>query len=442
MRSRPIGRACGVAATLLAAGALVASSALRGAAAAPDAPPAALPPASAAAAGAPSAGPERGRGDEQALEGLDLARISCAGPIASAPTARATARLSLDTGLQRTALALMSSRHVPEGAVVLMDVATGRLRVYASHVEKGPTRDLCSEATAPSASVFKIVTAAALVDHGQVGPDTRQCYRGGEQRIDAADLVADPRRDRSCTTLAGALGHSVNAVFARLAEEHLTPAELGAEARRFGYGGPLPFDAPVQPSSFRQPVDSLDLARTAAGFRNTTLSPLLAAEMSAVIARGGEGLRPRIVDAVIDASGAVRWSAPPAAFPLARAVDEGTAAKLEVMMERTVSEGTGFRAFHDARGAPLLPGIVVAGKTGTLSDAEGQRHYTWFTGFAPARPTPGLDQVAIAALVVNGASWRIKASGLACDVLRAYFAERGAAGVSRHGVDPVAYRRR
>ena len=72
-------------------------------------------------------------------------------------------------------------------------------------------------------------------------------------------------------------------------------------------------------------------------------------------------------------------------------------------MEHTVSEGTSFRAFHDARGVAFLPGIAVAAKTGTLTDAAAHRYYTWFTGFAPARPIPGVRQVAVGVLVV--AEW-------------------------------------
>ena len=43
------------------------------------------------------------------------------------------------------------------------------------------------------------------------------------------------------------------------------------------------------------------------------------------------------------------------------------------MMERTVSDGTSFRAFHDRSGGTFLPGIGVAGKTGTLTEAEWER---------------------------------------------------------------------
>jgi cell division protein FtsI/penicillin-binding protein 2 len=345
----------------------------------------------------------------------------------------ASARLTVDSELQRTTVELLAARHLPEAAVVLMDVASGRLLVYASHVEHGPARDLCVEATAPSASVFKIVTAAALVEDAHLGPDTSQCYRGGEQRIDAIDLVDDSRRDAWCATLATAMGRSINAVFARLSQKHLTAERLEAMAHRFGYGEALPFDVPVQASAVHVPEGPLEFARTAAGFWHTTLSPLEAAEMSAIVARGGEGVRPSIVDTIVGASGAVVRPSPDPR-PLGRAIAKDTADKLATMLSHTVSEGTSFRSFHDERGVPFLPGLGVAGKTGTLSDQRTQRYYTWFTGFAPTKATPGVLQVAVAVLVVNRPTWQVKANLVARDVLRAYFASRGARGVTRPAV--------
>ncbi len=371
------------------------------------------------------------------LAGLDLAHIALADGSATAPADLGTARLTLDPGLQREALALMEAHHLPEAAVVLMDVASGKLLVYASHVDKGEARDLCVEASAPSASVFKIVTAAALVENAHLGPDTKQCYCGGEQRISAADLVDDPQRDRWCTTLAGAMGRSINTVFARLAKERLTPAQLEAMAERFGYGNGVDFDAPVQPGALHIPNEPLEFARTAAGFWNTTLSPLQAAAMSAIVARDGEAVRPSIVEQIVAPSGAIAWSAPESRTGH-RAIGRETAQQVETMMEHTVNEGTSYKAFHDPKGGAFLPGIQVAGKTGTLTEGETQRYYTWFTGFAPAHRDPGSRQVAVAVLVVNGPSWQVKANVLARDVLRAYFVAQGAQGVSRPSTREVA----
>jgi cell division protein FtsI/penicillin-binding protein 2 len=377
---------------------------------------------------------------QEPIAGLDLAHLSADASGLTARAAAGTAHLTLDPDLERTAAVVMATHHLPEAAAVMIDVATGRLLVYASHVEHAEPRDLCVEATAPSASIFKIITAAALVEDAHLGPETRQCYSGGEQRLSAADLVDNPARDRWCVTLAGAVGRSVNAAIARLARTYLSPAQLEAMAKRFGYGQGLGFDVPVQPSEVTIPPEPLEFARTAAGFWNTTLSPLEAADISATIARGGESVRPRLVDSVVTAEGATVWTSPEAQAPR-RVIAPETAEQLAAMMEHTVTEGTSFRAFHDARGVAFLPGIAVAGKTGTLTDAEAHRYYTWFTGFAPSRKASAEPQVAVAVLVVNGPTWQVKANVVARELLQAYFARRGAPGVSRPALGAATARR-
>jgi cell division protein FtsI/penicillin-binding protein 2 len=373
------------------------------------------------------------------LTGLNLLRMRSDGQTFSAPTDAGTARLTLEPELQEAAVRLLRVHRLHEAAITLIDVATGKLLVYASHVEQGPQRDLCAEASAPSASLFKIVTAAALLEDAHVRPDAPVCYSGGEQRVLARDLIEDPQRDRWCTTLAGALGHSINTVFARLATEHLVHGQLEQMAERFGYGSAPEFDAQVQPSSLHLPTEPLEFARTAAGFWNSTLSPLHATQISATIARGGEARRATIVRTVEDRAGAV-LPEPSEQPPGRRVVARDTADQLAEMMTRTVSEGTSFRAFHDARGSAFLPSISVAGKTGTLTSAEMQRFYTWFTGFAPRAPDPTLGQVAIGVLVVNGPAWQVKANVIARDMLRAYFASRGAPGVTSPRATAIARR--
>lgn len=375
------------------------------------------------------------------LKGLDLTKITL-GDAATTPLPDGKlARLTVDPVLQKTASAIMSMHHVPEAAIVLMDVQTGKILVYVSHMEKGPLRDLNVEATAPAASVFKVVTGTALVESAGLGPETKECYSGGEQRLNERDLVPDPKRDKWCSTLAGAMGRSINTIFARSALKHLKPHTLEEHAKSLGFGGPFPFDVPVQQSALKFPEDQLGYARTAAGFWNTTLSPLHAAWLSATVARSGEPVRPVLVNDVVDEKGKTLWVAP-SGLGQKRAMKIETAQQVTTMMDTTVSDGTSYKAFHDKHGQSFLPGIAVAGKTGTLTDAQQGRFYTWFTGFAPShpyvvqvkadgdeKPTPP-RQVAIGVLVVNNPTWSIKANLLAREVLRAYFAQQKVQGVT------------
>jgi cell division protein FtsI/penicillin-binding protein 2 len=195
----------------------------------------------------------------------------------------------------------------------------------------------------------------------------------------------------------------------------------------------------VQDSALHFPEDQLGFARTAAGFWNTTLSPVHAAWLSATIARSGEPVRPSLVAEVTDDEGKVIWVAP-TGLAQKRAIKDETAKAVATMMDATVSDGTSYRAFHDARGRSFLPGVAVAGKTGTLTDATAKRFYTWFTGFAPSKPYTGAGaqeymgpapkQVAVAVLVVNEPTWHVKANVLARETLRAYFASQKLQGVT------------
>jgi penicillin-binding protein A len=331
-----------------------------------------------------------------------------------------TAILSLDPGLQQSMQNMLESYAVPYAAIVAMEPASGRVLAYVSHSSAEPDGpDLVRSVDAPAASVFKVITGAALLEAG-VSPEERICYHGGASRLRADDLEPDPERDRQCATLSEAMGGSINAVFARLADEHLDARTLGRYASAFGFGEALPFDVPVAASPIDVPDERVERARAAAGFWHSHMSPLHAALIAATIANRGSMPRASIVDRVLDADGDITYEARPEQF---RAViGRRTAELLDRMMRRTVTHGTARRAFFDDHGRPFLPGIEVAGKTGTLSSERPYRGYTWWVGYAPADD----PQIAVAALLVNTPEWRIKASYAAREALRYWLVTRPA----------------
>jgi peptidoglycan glycosyltransferase len=371
------------------------------------------------------------------LADLDLTKIDDRGDVATAPAhGDRKAELTLSTKYQRAAMSFLRAGHVPEGAVVMTDVKTGKVLVWASVVEDGPVRDIAAEAGAPSASVFKIVTGTTLVENG-VGIGTRQCYSGGEHQLRAVDLVDDKRRDKWCATMTQAMGRSLNAVFARLALKNLDRDKITAVAARYGYNQELPFDVKVAPSTLTFPGDDLGFARTAAGFWSSTLSPFEAVNIATTLANGGEMVRLYAVQSVKDDGGEI-YRGPSARQVIRRVTEEGIAGQITTMMENTVESGTSFRSFHDRNGKPYLPDIRVAGKTGTLTKpALDGPFYTWFVGFAPSRK----PEVAISVLVANHLKWRVKATNVACDMLRVYFADKGAPGVRDPGDRDATARR-
>ena len=357
------------------------------------------------------------------LHRVDLARVDVRGEIATAPGyGDRTVELTLDPVYQRAANRLLREGAVAEGAIVMTEVRTGRVLAWSSYSEEAPARDIATEAFAPSASIFKIVTGAALVENG-LSPATRACYRGGKSRIEDSDFEPDERRDKWCATLSDAMGRSLNVIFARQAKEHLDKDELHSIATRLGWGRDIPFDIPIEKSRLELPEDPFELARTAAGFWHTTMSPFQAANLATTVANRGEMIQLRVVDRVRDAEGEL-YVGSTERHVLGRVIEERTADAVTAMMEATVDNGTSFQTFHDRAGRSYFPDVRIAGKTGTL---EGKGYlFTWWVGFAPADK----PEVALSVLVANRGDWRVKATQVASDLLRVHFVEKGQKGVT------------
>lgn len=362
-----------------------------------------------------------------ALSGIELKHLDDRRDVVVAPAhEKRNAELTLDPTYQRAGHSFLRSGNIYEGAIVMSDVRTGRVLVWASY-NHGRPRDLASEATAPSASVFKIVTGAALVEAG-VPLGEKFCYSGGERKITMRELEPDEKRDKYCASLGMAMGRSINTIFARLALRHLDPDKLRGAAIRLGWDLDVPFDVPIKKSTLDIPTDDeLEFARTAAGFWHSTLSPFQGMNLAQTIANEGEMIRSYVVERVVDEDGNELYQRPKERQVFKRVLDARTAWAVARMMEQTVRNGSSFKAFHDRAGRPFLPDIPVAGKTGTLAkkDDSGETLYTWWVGFAPAKK----PEVAISVLVANRGRWRVKGMHVAADMLRLYFADQGYDGV-------------
>jgi penicillin-binding protein A len=336
---------------------------------------------------------------------IDLRHIHLSGKKATATIkgSKKQVTLTIDPALQKKAKTLLSESKAHEGAIVISDIKTGKILVWAT---MGGKHDWVSHPYAPSASVFKVVTAATLLESGKVNLATRQCYRGGERKIELEDLKDDISKDDRCTAFRNALGHSINLVFARLALKHLDAATLKATAAELGVGSAIPIDIGVERSTLHIPTKTLGFARASAGFWNGNLTPLSALFMMQTIANKGE----RIRLSVLDRSGGKR------SFE-GQAISKQSAQSLSRMLEVTTLTGTSSKVFRDDKGKYIFRHKYVAGKTGTLIGGKPTRMFSWFTGFAPSRA----PKIAIAVLLANDVHWWTKANIVAKDMLVAYF---------------------
>ncbi len=365
---------------------------------------------------------------DDVLQALDISKAQALdGRLVQSLESGSQVVYTIDPGLQAAAEKILEDGELLSGAIVLVESRSGRILAAAStgstltadgkEPGEGDGIPAAFSAEAPAASVFKVVTSAALVETAGVGADEKVCYWGGSQKLKLANLDDDPKKDKSCATLGFALGKSINSVFAKLADRHLDKQVLEKTASGFGFGEALPLDYPVTPdtSTMDIPEDRLEFARTAAGFWHVHLSPIHGAFIAQSIAQDGAMLRPMIIDEIRSSDGAVEWKAE--SRWLRRTVSKDGASALTSMMINTTTKGTARKYFKDSSGIPYLPDVEVAGKTGTLTRAKPFRAYTWFVGFGPADD----PEVAVAALAVNTPQWKVKATAMARDILRKYF---------------------
>jgi len=321
---------------------------------------------------------------------------------------------NIDPEAQRVALSGLEAAGF--GAVVAIEPSSGRVRALASNppydpnrvpfdltsLNRDPTSPLFDRATQgqyPPGSAFKVVTAAAGLDSGAIGPETT-IEAPGTIEVQGQPLSNSGGQSFGPIALDTALTNSVNTWFAQLGEQ-LGSDTLFEYMDRFGFGSTpaidLPDDEVYESGVFedREPLgrgDPVDVARLAFGQERLAVTPLQMAEVAAAIANGGSLMRPQIWSHVVDPDGRVTESLDPAQY--SRPIDEAAAAELTTAMEGVVSEGTGTNA--------AISGVPVAGKTGTAEtpfneDCGGgsEENQAWFIGFAPADD----PQIAIAVTI-------------------------------------------
>lgn len=321
------------------------------------------------------------------------------------------------------------------GSVVALDPSTGGIlamvssptydpNVLSSHrfdqvqqawerLQDAPSQPMLNrgiQAVYPPGSTFKLVTAAAALSSDQYGPDS---LVPGQARLDLpltdTDLVNSG--GDSCgadrITLTQALQVSCNVSFGWLGLT-LGADELREQAQQFGFGSTYLEDLPGQATSrFPEDPDEPQTALSAIGQFDVAATPLQMAMVTAGIANGGTVMKPYVVDEVRSPDFEALDKTGPEAFR-SEAVSSSVAQDLTQMMIEVVDQGTATTA--------QIPGIKVAGKTGTAQSAPERPPYAWFVSFAPADD----PQVAVAVLVEDASVERdaISGSGLAAPIAK------------------------
>lgn len=329
-------------------------------------------------------------------------------------------RYSIDPWLQQKADSILSHFKIPWAAVFMYSIKDGRILVFKGRSEKDKRLtdlELITKAWAPGASVFKVVSASALLSTGAVNVTDTWCYHGGSHRLTSKLLVENPAKDNKCVNLPMALAQSANVVFARLGKRYLTRKSLLYHASSWGFHMDFNFILPVEKSRIKILArDENAVAFTAAGFGEVTLSPFHGAWMMSIAGNDGIPVSPWLVESVKSSENKILFSHKPEGTPQGRVISSTQAASLRKMLELTVTSGTARDAFYKVDEARY--NFTCAGKTGTLARTEPEYlEYSWFTGYAPADK----PEVVFAVALINPAKWRTKSIFVAATMLKLYF---------------------
>ncbi|PIU60847.1 MAG: penicillin-binding protein 2 [Armatimonadetes bacterium CG07_land_8_20_14_0_80_40_9] len=301
--------------------------------------------------------------------------------------------LTLDKDIQEAAERAMGNK---VGAVVVMNPQNGEIlalvskpnfepNFFLSKISKKdwsnlvhhPNKPLQNRAIAnkyPPGSIFKIVTAAAALESGKTTA-TSEFFCSGKYRLGKGLFRCWQRAGHGKINLVQGLAQSCDIVFYQLGRE-LGIKELGEFAELFGLGSPTGIDLPGEVAgrvptkmwkkSFRGERwyggDTINMS-VGQGFLQVT--PLQMAVMTSIIANGGKRVKPHLLKTMTLKREDLLLS-------------KQTIDVIKEGMIKSVAEAKG--TAHSA----YLPGLSIAGKTGTAEDPPREEPHAWFVSFAPA----------------------------------------------------------
>jgi penicillin-binding protein A len=336
--------------------------------------------------------------------------------------------LTLDPQLQRVAYEGLASSVTGRGAVVAVDPKNGEILAMASSPSYNPNNidetfpELSSDPDAPlidraiqslypPGSTLKVLTAAAGLEKG-LSP-SHIFFDSGTYNLPGYTVVNYKGKTYGRVTFTQALVFSINAIFAKIAVEIVGAQALAQKAYDFGFGDSYEnFSLPVTPSNLGPPPSEWTpgtTAQNAFGQGPASSNAFEMALVAAAIANDGDLMEPRIVREIRSPDGIILDRPSPSVRH--EPLDASTARELNGMMQRVVTEG--------GLSTAEIPGIKVAGKTGTAETAEAP--HSWWITFAPADD----PQIAVCAMVENGGEGDDAALPIADQIMEAYLSRGG-----------------
>jgi cell division protein FtsI/penicillin-binding protein 2 len=332
---------------------------------------------------------------------------------------------TLDAEIQAAVDAALVDVDTPAGAVVV-DTDGTVLATASRPLDEGFNRALAG--AYPPGSTFKVITSAALLDHGVAVDTPIDCpptvVAGGREFTNFEDTSL------GTVPFETAFAESCNTAFVGAVGD-LSGDDLAAAAETFGFNTEYSVGLTTEGGSFPDPEDATEKAAAAIGQGRVLASPLHMATVAGAVLDGTwepptllrdspdpaapadgddndaeepDAEQPDPEDAT-DADEAGSQPGEEGDDPASRSLDSEIQDTLAQLMRLVVSEGSGTAA--------AVEGADIGGKTGTAEFDSGDPPPThaWFIGFR--------GEVAVAVVLEGGGVGGREAAPIASDIFAA-----------------------
>jgi peptidoglycan glycosyltransferase len=343
---------------------------------------------------------------------------------------------TLDAGAQKAAYEGLK-RQGGKGAVVAIEPSTGKILSLASYPSYDPSTiagDGASDAKAwknlqkknndddpmlnralrevyPPGSTFKVVTAAAALEHGLYTEPDEDTDTPLPWIMEGTTTPLQNEGDIPCrdASLRIALQYSCNTVFGKIGSD-LGNDKMLETAKKFGFTEEQFTPIRSSASVFSDGMNPSQTALSSIGQFNTAATPLQMAMVASAVANNGTLMKPYMVDELQAPNVDTVEKTDPE--EMSRPLSADNAQILQSLMETVVSKGTGTNA--------QIPGVTVGGKTGTAQHGveNSENPYAWFISYA--KLDDGSSPVAVAVVIEDDKAVRddISGGGLAAPIAK------------------------
>ncbi|HQN97835.1 MAG TPA: penicillin-binding protein [Bacteroidales bacterium] len=333
-----------------------------------------------------------------------------------------TINIKLQDVAEQALLEQLKENDAHQGCVVLMEVATGDIKVIANlrKDKNGNYDEIYNYAIAESiepGSTFKLASLVAVMEYAGFDLKDSVPYQGSISWSKNAVMKDDHPLNTKYITLEDAFAHSSNVGVSKIVYKAFgeKPKRFSDALYNMGLGKSLGIEIPGEGKPFIKKADDpnwskLSLPYMAIGYE-LKITPLQTLAFYNAIANNGVMMKPRFVKEIQEAGTIIKQFEPQVLVK--EVCSKKTASKARKMMEAVTERGTAKGAFN---GAPYK----VAGKTGTAQIATAKKYNkenysASFVGYFPAEN----PKYSLIVVVSNPSKGKIYGGAVAAPVFRA-----------------------